>query len=118
MARKKSPSRLDKRKEVEAAEAIAKAEEGGKSTKKKTAKKKATRKTATRRVTKVKAPQRKRLVWAVYSGTMKEEARFPYAELKEAERKLEQLRAKATKKRYFIQPIKEPLPDPPPVVEE
>ena len=121
MARKKTPSRLDQRKKIEAAEAaeaVAKAKQGGKSTKKKTAKKKATRTTTTRRATKVKAPQRKRLVWAVYSGTMKEEARFLYAERKAAEKKLDQLRAKATKKRYFIQPIKEPLPDPPPVVEE
>jgi hypothetical protein len=112
-ARKKSPSRLDMRREVEAADAIEKSEADGAGTKKKkTAKKKTAKKTTTRR-TKVKAPQRKRLVWAVFSGSMKEEARFPYDQRQDAEKKLEQLRAKATKKMYFIQPIKEPLPDAP-----
>jgi hypothetical protein len=122
-ARKKSPSRLDKRREVEAAEALEKSESAGAGTKKKkaakkkvakkkVAKKKVAKKTTTRR-TKTKAPQRKRLVWAVFSGSMKEEARFPYDQRKDAEKKLEQLRAKATKKMYFIQPVKEPLPDAP-----
>lgn len=115
-ARKKSPSRLDKRKEMEAVEELEKSASNG-TTKKKTAKKKAAKKKTTRR-TKVKAPQRKRLVWAVLSGSMKEEARFPYDQRKDAEKKLEQLRAKATKKMYFIQPVKEPLPDAPAAVEE
>ena len=110
MGRKKTPSRQDKRREIEAAEATAKADPDGKATKKKKAvKKKAVKKTTTRKKAKVKAPQRKRMVWAVFSGTMKEEARFLYAERKEAENKLEQLRSKATKKLYFIQPVKEPL---------
>jgi hypothetical protein len=111
--KRKSPSRLDKRREVEAADALEKSESDGAGTKKKkTAKKKAAKKATTRR-TKTKAPQRKRLVWAVFSGNMKEEARFPYDQRKDAEKKLESLRAKATKKMYFIQPIKEPLPDAP-----
>ena len=111
--KRKSPSRLDKRREVEAADALEKSESDGAGTKKKkTAKKKAAKKATTRR-TKTKAPQRKRLVWAVFSGNMKEEARCPYDQRKDAEKKLESLRAKATKKMYFIQPIKEPLPDAP-----
>ena len=111
--KRKSPSRLDKRREVEAADALEKSESDGAGTKKKkTAKKKAAKKATTRR-TKTKAPQRKRLVWAVFSGNMKEEARGPYDQRKDAEKKLESLRAKATKKMYFIQPIKEPLPDAP-----
>ncbi len=97
MARK-TASRLSKRREIEAADAA------GASTKKK---KKATRKkkaTTTRR--KTKASERKRLVWGVFSGSLKEEARFPYDQRKEAEAKLEQLLARG-KKVYFIQPIKE-----------
>ena len=42
---------------------------------------------------------------------MKEEARFPYDQKEAAEEKLDQLRAKATKKLYFLQPVKEPLSD-------
>lgn len=101
MARK-TASRLSKRREAEAAEA---AEADGSTTKKK--RKKATRKkkaTTTRR--KAKATERKRLVWGVFSGTLKEEARFPYDQKKEAEAKLEQLLSKG-KRLYFIQPIKE-----------
>lgn len=97
MARK-TASRLSKRREVEAAEAA------GSTVKKK---KKATRKkkaTTTRR--KAKATERKRLVWGVFSGSLKEEARFPYDQKQEAEAKLEQLLARG-KRIYFIQPIKE-----------
>ena len=87
MARKVS-SRLAKRREAEAADARPAA-----------AKKATTRK-------KTKAPERKRLIWGVFSGTMKEEARFPYDQRAAAEERLEQLRSKG-KKMYFIQPIKE-----------
>jgi hypothetical protein len=107
------------RREVEAAEALEKSESDGAGTKKKkTTKKKTVKKKATTRRTKTKAPQRKRLVWAVFSGSMKEEARFSYDQRKDAEKKLEQLRAKATKKMYFIQPVKEPLPAAPAEAEE
>lgn len=105
MARK-TASRLQKRREMEAAES--------QDTKKSKAKrKKAKRKTTTTR-RKTKSVERKRLVWGVFSGSLKEEARFPYDQRAEAEEKLEALRAKG-KKSYFIQPIKEiitePLPD-------
>ena len=104
MASKKPPSRMDKRREAEAVEAIEKSSAGGK---KATAKKGAAKK-PTRR--KTKQAERKRLVWGVFSGTLREEARFPYNEKAQAEEKLEQLRAKS-KKLYFIQPIKELITD-------
>lgn len=99
-------SRKGMRREVEAAEAA----EKSKPAKKKAAKKKATRKKATTsraRRAKDVAPRR-RLVWVVYSSTMREEGRYLYHERDKAEEKLEQLLSKG-KRRYFIQPIKEPL---------
>jgi hypothetical protein len=108
MARKTS-SRLAKRREVEAAEAKA----GSKATKKrKTARKKST---TTRR--KTKAVEKKQLVWGVFSGSLKEEARFPYDQRKDAEEKLEKLRSRG-KKMYFIQPIKEVITAPAPTESE
>ncbi|RLS51106.1 MAG: hypothetical protein DWH91_19880 [Planctomycetota bacterium] len=101
MASRKPPSRMDKRREAEAVEAIEKST----GTKKTATKAKAK---TTRR--KVKQAERKRLVWGVFSGTLREEARFPYNERAQAEEKLEQLRAKS-KKLYFIQPIKELITD-------
>ncbi len=101
MARK-SPSRLEMRKQVEAAEAA-----GEKSEEKKPRK---STKTAAPRAkrTKEKVLARKRLVWVVYSGSMKEEGRFPYDQLAAAHEKIEQLKLKS-KKMYFIQPVKEIL---------
>lgn len=59
---------------------------------------------------------RRRLVWVVYSSTMREEGRYLYYERAQAEEKLEQLLSKG-KRKYFIQPIKEALnPDGTPVV--
>ena len=97
MARK-SPSRLELRKQVEAVEASEEA----------AVKEKKPRKAAAPRVKKVKekAQIRKRLVWVVYSGSMKEEGRFPYDQKAAAEEKIEQLKLKS-KKLYFIQPVKE-----------
>jgi hypothetical protein len=94
MARK-TASRLQKRREAEAAETkTPKAKSAAKGAKKRPSRKR------------VKAPDRKRMLWGVYSGTMKEEGRYAYDQRAEAEEKLEQLRAKS-KKLYFIQPIKE-----------
>jgi len=98
MARKPA-SRLQKRREVEAADAKAEA-----SVKAPAAKKAAAKKRPSRR--KAKVPDRKRKLWGVFSGTLKEEARFPYDQRKQAEDRLELLRSKS-KKLYFIQPIKE-----------
>ena len=97
---------MELRKQVEAAGSKA-ASTDGKATKKKAAAKKTTRRT------KVKTPERKKLIWGVFNGSMKEEARFPYDQRAAAEEKIEQLRARSTKKMFFIQPIKEVIPDVP-----
>jgi hypothetical protein len=97
-------SRLELRKMAEAAEAVEKSS-GAAPKKKKRATK---RKTATRAKRSKDAPQRKRIVWGVFSANMKEEGRFPYDQRDKAEEKLEQLQAKS-KKLYFIQPVKELL---------
>ena len=123
-------SRLSMRREVEAAEALESAETG-------TAKKKATRKTAgekTESTTKKRAKkgdtdpaapkkrkaakprtkrakeamQRRRLIWVVYSSTMREEGRFLYHEKDKADELLATLLGRG-KRRYFIQPMKEAL---------
>lgn len=99
---RKTSSRLELRRQAEAAEAAGIEEE---SPKKKVKKKKAAKKRATRRV-KDAIPERKRLVWVIYTATLREEARFSYDQRKEAEAKLEQLLAKG-KRTYFLQPVKE-----------
>jgi hypothetical protein len=93
---------LDKRREHEAAEKQGKVPKG-----KAAAGKKAPRKATTRK-RKAKAPERKRLLWGVFSGTLKEEGRFLWNEKDKAEEKLALLRSKS-KKLYFIQPIKESI---------
>lgn len=106
MARK-SPSRLELRKQAEAVES-----QSEKSADAKTPGEKKPRKAAASRAKKPKEkPEvRKRLVWVVYNGNMKEEGRFGYGELKAAEEKIEQLKLKS-KKMYFIQPVKEIIGD-------
>ena len=103
-------SRLSKRREVEAAEAMDVA-----APKKKKVVKKAVKKVAKKRATKARPrkkkadlPARRRLIWVVYSSTMREEGRYLYHERDKAEEKLKSLLAKG-KRRYFIQPIKEAL---------
>ncbi len=105
MAARKTPSLKDKRREADAVAAIETTTAGGK---KATAKKGTTKAKTTRR--KTKQAERKRLIWGVFSGTLREEARFPYNERAQAEEKLAALREKS-KKLYFIQPIKELITD-------
>jgi len=93
---------LDKRREHEAAE-----KQGKTKAPKKVAAKKGSKAVGVRK-RKVKAPERKRLLWGVFSGTLKEEGRFPWNERDKAEEKLTLLRSKS-KKLYFIQPIKESM---------
>ncbi len=100
---RKLPSRQELRKQAEAAEAAGIDEESPKKKVKK--KKKAAKKRATRKV-KDAVPERKRLIWVIYTATLREEARFPYDQRKEAEEKLAQLLAKG-KRTYFMQPVKE-----------
>ena len=100
-------SRLDMRREAEAAEAMEEAAPAKKKAKKKkAAKKKST--TARSRKKKADTPARRRLIWVLYSSTMREEGRYLYHERDKAEEKLQSLLAKG-KRRYFLQPIKEPL---------
>ncbi|MCP4855572.1 MAG: hypothetical protein GY903_13865 [Fuerstiella sp.] len=104
-------SRLSKRREVEAAEIAEKTTvKKKKTTKKKATKKKTKTKTKTTRARKKAAdtPARRRIVWVLYSSTMREEGRYLYHERDKAEEKLQALLARG-KRRYFLQPIKEPL---------
>lgn len=101
--------RLQKRIEAEAAEKQGKTAKAPK-------KRAASKRTTTARKRKVKAPERKKLYWGVFSGTLKEEGRFAYDELDKAEERLAQLRSKS-KKLYFIQPIKVTLSESGPVDE-
>ena len=70
--------------------------------------KKATKKKAVKRKRKASDPTRYRLIWGVYSSSMREEARFDYDRRKDADKKAEQLKARG-KKIYWVQPIKEPI---------
>jgi len=97
MARKTS-SRMELRRQAEAVEARGETPAAPAKAKKAT--------TAKTKRTKEKAIVRKRLIWVVYNGSMKEEGRFPYDQRAAAEEKIEQLRQKS-KKLYFIQPVKE-----------
>jgi hypothetical protein len=123
MARK-TPNRLELRKQAEAAEAMeseaeveveAEAEEDESSDEAPKKKKKAVKKKAAPRAkrTKAKTITRKRLVWGVFSSSMKEEARFAYHERELADQKVEALTLK-NKRTYFVQPIKEALAEQPP----
>jgi len=106
MARKTS-SRLELRRQAEAAEAqgsdAASAAPAKGKKKEPAAKKKAAPRS---RRAKTKALVRKRLVWGVFSSSMKEEGRFPYADREAADAKALAL-AEKHKRTYFVQPIKE-----------
>jgi hypothetical protein len=95
--------RMEMRRQVEAAEARAPIYAPKKTKKAAGAK--------TKRV-KEKVQARKRLIWVVYNGSMKEEGRFPYDQRAAAEEKIELLRQKS-KKMYFIQPLKEVIGEAP-----
>jgi hypothetical protein len=109
MARK-TPSRLELRRQVEAAGEAGTGEKGEKAAKKRV-KKDGAKKPSTRR-TKTKVAERKRLMWAVYNGSMKEEGRFPYDQRESAEEKVQQLKLKSPKKIFFIQALKETIVPP------
>lgn len=124
-------SRLSMRREVEAAEAEAglkktasrAAAEKKSAVKKRAAKgekdgvpkKKKAAKPRTRRAK--EAMQRRRLVWVVYSSTMREEGRFLFHEKDKADELLATLLGRG-KRRYFMQPVKEALnPDGTPIAQ-
>ena len=93
MAKKKTTKQTTKKVAEETAEKVAK---------------KATKKKAVKRKKKASDPTRYRLIWGVYSSSMREEARFDYDRRKDADKKAEQLKARG-KKIYWVQPIKEPI---------
>ncbi|MFN5196816.1 MAG: hypothetical protein ACK5X8_04905 [Planctomyces sp.] len=127
-------SRIAMRREAEAAEAAGldttakksrksaeeKAESGGRKAargdkKDAAAKKKKVAKPRTRRAR--EQMQRRRIVWVVYSSTMREEGRFLYYEKDKAEELLQTLLARG-KRKYFMQPLKETLnPDGTPIIQ-
>ena len=100
-------SRLQMRREVEAADT--QNEKGAETTKAKLKKKAAKRKAAVRR-TREKPPERKRVVWVLYSGSMKEEGRFAYDQKEAADARLTVLQNRG-KKLYFMQLVKELITD-------
>jgi hypothetical protein len=93
-------SRLELRKMHEAAGISDDSEEAPKK------RKKATRKKAAPRKAREKTPERKRAVWVLYSGSMKEEGRYPYDQKEAAEERLAILLGRG-KKLYFMQMVKE-----------
>ncbi len=100
---KMAKSRLELRKMHDAAEAAGISDNDSEETPKK---KKATRKKAAPRKVREKAPERKRAVWVLYSGSMKEEGRYPYDQKEAAEERLAILQGRG-KKLYFMQMVKE-----------
>src|SRR5262245_55455938 len=60
-----------------------------------------------------KAPTRMRVRWGVFDGGMKQVAIFDYNQHAAADEKLADLLAKK-KGSYFIQPVREPMPEPVP----
>jgi hypothetical protein len=106
---KRTVNRRELREQAEAAEkrGAPAADEAGAADKKKEKEPKKKAAARAKRV-KTKVVLRKRLVWSVYSGAMKEEARFPYAEREKAEARAAELTEKH-KKTFFVQPVKEVL---------
>lgn len=103
MARK-TQSRLELRRQAEAANPQTASEKGAKKRKGD----KEPRKKPARRA-KSKISERKRLMWAVFNGSMKEEGRFPIDQRDAAEERVAQLKIKSPKKIFFIQTIKEAI---------
>jgi hypothetical protein len=107
---KRTRNRHELREQAEAAEKQGKAPaaEAGAGEKKKVKEKK--KAAAKPKRSKTKVIVRKRLLWGVFSSSLKEEGRFPYAERDAAESRAADLAARH-KRTYFVQPIKEPLPE-------
>jgi hypothetical protein len=98
-------NRRELRKQAEAAEAA----EPETAPAKAPAKKKA-RKTPTPRKSRQKVPPRMRARWGIFDGGMKQVAVFDYNQRAAAEEKLAALMEK--KGPYFLQIVKEPMPEP------
>ena len=114
----KSPSRLEKRKQVEAAEKRD-AEEGVKPKKKKAAaaegegaEKKVKKAAKPKKKTKKVVNVRQRRVWGIFDNSNQQVATFPYAQRQAADTKLAELQEKGKSTHYFLQPVNEPIPEP------
>jgi hypothetical protein len=108
---KRTQNRRELREQVEAAEKQDKSSGAdGAPVEKKKGKEPKKKAAAKPKRSKAKIIVRKRMLWGVFSSSMKEEGRFPYAEREAAEARATDLAARH-KRTYFVQPIKEPLPD-------
>jgi len=117
----KSPSRLEMRKQAEAAEKRGVKEGDAKATKKKVAtgeegaekkpKKAAKPKKKVKKVVNV----RQRRVWGIFDNSNQQVATFPYAQRQAADTRLAELQEKGKSNTYFIQPVNEPIAEPEPV---
>ena len=105
---KRTRSIREMREQSDAAEKQGKTVDGVATDKKKV--KEAKKKVAKPKRSKAKVVVRKRLLWGVFSSSMKEEGRFPYADREGAESRAVDLAARH-KRTYFVQPNKEPLAD-------
>ncbi len=107
---KRTVNRRELREQSEAAEKLGGA--AGEAGDKKKAKEPKKKPAAKAKRSKTKVIVRKRLLWGVYSRSMKEEGRFAYAERDAADERAAMLTEKH-KRTYFVQPIKEPIADKP-----
>ena len=115
----KSPSRLEMRKQVEAAEKRAPVDGEAKPVKKrasatvdadgvKKVKKAAKPKKKVKKVVNV----RQRRVWGIFDNSNQQVATFPYAQRAAADTRLVELQEKGKSNTYFIQPVNEPIAEP------
>ena len=116
MAKKKTAEKAVKKVAKKAVKKTTKKEADKPAAKKDATKKTVVKKTVVKKTVKRKKkstePTRFRLIWGVYSSSMREEARFDYDSRKDADKKADQLTAKG-KKLYWVQPIKEEIiPEP------
>lgn len=103
MARK---TRLDLRREHEAAEKLGETEGATAATK---TKKRATKKTTTKRKSSRTAKEvRLKAFWGVFNQSLKRIALFEYSQKKEAEKKAAEL-TEAQNSPHFVQPVKEEI---------
>mgnify|MGYP001558728339 CR=1 FL=1 len=106
-------SRLDKRREVEAAEALGVDGKTEKDGKRKRVAAAGAKKKPVKKKPRTKPAERRRLVWVIFNNTQKEEDRFPYEQKKAAEERIEVLRSKS-KRLYWLQAVKELIGAAPP----
>ncbi|MSR57953.1 MAG: hypothetical protein EXS05_09795 [Planctomycetaceae bacterium] len=112
---KRTINRRELREQAEAAEKLGTGADGSEKKKVKAAKEPKKKAAPKPKRSKTKLIVRKRMLWGVFSASMKEEGRFPYAEREAADNRAVELAAKH-KRTYFVQPIKEPIADKPIVV--